>query len=79
MYASKVTKQLESVKKMFDLKPADLRLSHMKPFSGQWIVEANACVRVNWLLVYKGFENAGYPLNDLIQNNSIGVKITECS
>lgn len=58
-YASKITKQLESGKKICNLKPDDLRLSHVKPLSAQWIKDAHAHVKADRRLVFKGFEKAG--------------------
>ena len=58
-YASKITKQLESGKEICDLKPVDLRLSHVKPLSAKWIFDAHAQVKADRKLVFKGFEKAG--------------------
>ena len=44
---------------MHELTPVDPRLSHVKPLSAQWIVDAHAVVRADRKLVYKGFEKAG--------------------
>ena len=51
-YASKISKQLESGKDISELKPVDLRLSHVKPLSAQWIVDAHAHVKADrsWFL-----------------------------
>ena len=53
-YASNISKQLESDKDISELKPVDLRLSHVKPPSDQWIVDAHAHVKADKKLFLKG-------------------------
>ena len=55
-YASKITKQMESDTQICDLKPVDLRLSHVKPLSAQWIKDAHAYFKADRKLVFKGLK-----------------------
>lgn len=58
-YASCISKQLDNGVDMETLKPVNLRLSILKPLSGEWLVETYKDIRSQPEMVIKGFEKAG--------------------
>ena len=57
-YASKITKQMESGTQICDLKPVDLRLSHVKQLSAK-SGSRTPMHKLRLTLVFKGFVKAG--------------------
>lgn len=56
-YAEQITQQLKE--KPTEVRPADLRLSVMKPLGAKWLIDAVSEIKVRRELIVNGFHNAG--------------------